>query len=148
MIDESDITKAIEGLADKLRIAETVNKKHRKTIDTLVDKANQQTLRITELDDERQTWIDTAESREKELDLYKNRKIVGTEMINDYFGKIFEDVLDNFLGHLHHSKKSRVEELMALTDGQRKEIIQMRTEFEAMIKATIDSYTKDLGIPS
>ena len=72
MIDESDITKAIEGLADKLRIAETVNKKHRKTIDTLVDKANQQTLRITELDDERQTLIDTAYRKTKHLTWERN----------------------------------------------------------------------------
>ena len=40
MIDESSINKAITDMADKLRIAESVNTKHREDIQTMVDKIN------------------------------------------------------------------------------------------------------------
>ena len=151
MSDEvSPITKAIEEMADKLKAADKTNQLHKEHIQTMVDKINSLEAELITMREERETWSEVAQSREKELDLYINRKVVGQEMIDDYFGKIFEDELGKFLGHLHHSKKGKAEQLLSLTEEQRKAIISMRKNLEAEIRATIESYKRenDLGIPS
>ena len=143
IIDEADITKAIDDMADKLREADSTIKKHQETIQTLVDKVNDQTLRIGKLDNERETWSEAADSREKELNLYKNRKIVGTEMIEDYFGRMFEKELDKFLSHLHHTKRQEAESLLAFTQEQRENITKIRIEQENHLGKIMGDYRKE-----
>ena len=151
MSDEvSPITKAIEEMADKLKAADKTNQLHKENIQTMVDKINSLEVELIRMQEERETWAEAAKSREKELDLYINRKIVGQEMINDYFGKIFEKELDKFLGHLHHSKKGKAELLLSLSDKERKAVTDKRKALENEIVAMISSYKREdeLGIPS